>query len=352
MSDGGNVVRRFVVNAARFSGLAPVLRERLGSIGAILSLRSVTDVAPNGIGIDRPYTITPGHLDAVLSEMKQLGYRFVPMDDALERLKVGRKLPRFATVTADLGYRNILAEALPVLERHGTPLTVYVAPALTSRAMDLWWMVLADVVAAVQEVYLTTPRGRVPVDSSNAQRKLAAYETIRDYLGTEIAEDQRQTVLRDIAHLAGVDPSRVGRETLMDWDELRAVAAHPLVSVGALTVNHFNLRRLSDDKAWYEVVDAARIIEMELEAKPRHMAYPFGNAASVGQREMEFAAAAGYASAVTARDSVLQAAHARNLFALPRLLLDGRQQSIAHLRAVLSGVAASRADGSRPLATA
>jgi peptidoglycan/xylan/chitin deacetylase (PgdA/CDA1 family) len=341
MTEAGDAVRRLVLGAARFSGLGPLLRRHVGGIGAILSLRSVTAAASGGIGVNRRHTIGPAYLDAAIAEMKRLGYRFVPLDDALERLKVGRKLPRFATITADIGYRDLLSEAVPVLERHEAPLTLYVSPGLASGASDLWWEVLDEVVAASPEIYLTTPEGRVPVDCSTPQRKIAGYRAVRDYLAAETAEEQRQQVLRDLAHLAGVDPARAGRERLMGWDELRAIAAHPLVAVGAHTVGYLNLRRLPDDKAWYEIVDAPRIIEMELGFKPRHMAFPYGDEAAVGPREIEFARAAGYLSAMTDRQSVLQPAHARNLHALPRLLLDGRQQSAAHLRAALSGVTTS-----------
>lgn len=337
MAGAGNLVRKLMANAARVSGLAPLLDGQVAGIGAILSLRRVTTHEPAGIGIGSRDWVTPGFLDRALTEMRRLGYRMVPLDDALDRLKVGRKLPRFAAVTADIGYLSILEEALPVLERHDVPVTVYVSPGLASGAVDPWWDVLEAVVTATREIYLTTPEGRIPVDCSSPARKPAAYRLLRDYLTTELAEEQRQPILRDMAVLAGVDPSPPGRR-IMGWDELRQLADHPLVAIGAHTVNHFNLRRLGDENAWYEIVDAARIIEMELGVKPRHMAYPYGDAAAVGPREMELAVAAGYASAVTTAESSLWADHARNLHALPRVRLDGRRQSLRELHAMLAGV--------------
>jgi peptidoglycan/xylan/chitin deacetylase (PgdA/CDA1 family) len=340
MSERGDVVRRLVVNAARFSGLAPLLRRHLGSIGAILALRGVTATEPAGVGLERAHTISPDFLDAAISDMKRQGYRFVPLDEALERLAAGRRLPLFATVTADFGYRNLLSDALPVLESHSAPVTIYVCPGLTSGAVDMWWLVLERIVATAQEIYLTTSAGRVAVDASTPPRKMDAWRRIRDWLLSDVAEGERQQVVRDIAVLAGVDPAQPGREVLMTWDELRAAAASPLVTIGAMPVNHRSLHRLGDDEAWYEMVDAARIIEMELGRKPRHFAFAWGDEAAVGPREVEFAAAAGYASAVTARESALLPSHGRNMHALPRLLLDGRRQNVAYLRALLSGVGA------------
>lgn len=339
MVEAGNLVRRLMAKAARGSGLAPLVTAQVTGIGAILSLRRVGTRRPGGqgIGIAEREAVSPAFLDRALGELRRLGYRLVTLDDALERLKVGRKLPRFATVTADIGYRDILDEALPVLERHGAPLTVYVGPGLAGGAADPWWDVLETLVATAQEVYLTTPQGRVPVDCSDLPRKLAAYRLLGGYLTAEVAEEQRQPILRDLALLAGVDPDASGR-ALMGWDELRRLAAHPLVTIGAHGLNHFNLRRLGDEKAWYEIVDAARVVEMELGVKPRHLAYPYGAPDSFGPREAELAAAAGYASAVTTVRSSLWAGHARNLFALPRLALDGRHRSLRDLHATLASV--------------
>ncbi|MBN9038453.1 MAG: polysaccharide deacetylase family protein [Rhizobiales bacterium] len=350
MVDAGNLVRRLMAKAARGSGLAPLVTAQVAGIGAILTLRRVGTRKPGGpgIGIAEREVVSPAFLDQALTELRRLGYRLVTLDDALERLKVGRKLPRFATVTADIGYRDILGEALPVLERHGAPLTAYVSPGLASGAVDPWWDVLEALVATAQEVYLTTREGRIPVDCSGPSRKLAAYRLLRDYLTADVAEEQRQPILRDLALLAGVDPKAAGK-ALMGWDELRRLAAHPLVTIGTHGLNHFNLRRLGDEKAWYEIVDAARIIEMELGVKPRHLAYPYGDPDAFGPREVELAAAAGHASAVTSVESSLWAEHARNLFALPRLRLDGPRQSLRDLHAMLAsieGVEPARAAGS------
>ncbi len=350
MLDTGEVVRKLVLHAARFSGLAPLLRSSLGGIGAILMLHRVTAAAGKPLGINRHLVIAPEFLDAAIVEMKRLGYLFVTMDEAVERLKVGRKLPRFATVTADDAYRDNLVEALPILEKHAVPLTIYVSPGLTNHTSDLWWDVLEDIVTAREEVYMTTPQGRVAVDCTTPARKIAANRQIHDYLTQDLPEEEQRTVFRNLARVAGIDYERPARETLMDWDEIRRISGHPLVTIGAHTVNHRNLRRLGDEKAWYEIVDAARIIELETGRKPRHMAYPYGYASAVGEREIALAAAAGYETAVTTRHGLLYPGHAAHLHALPRISVNGRYQSVAHLRTMLSGVTTPLANSGRLVA--
>lgn len=351
MFDKGEAARRLVLNAARFSGAARLLSRRLGGVGAVLMVHRVTAAPAKPLGINRHLNVDPAFLDAAIGEMKRLGYIFVTMDEALDRLSTGHGAGRFATITADDGYRDNLIEALPVLEKHDAPMTIYVAPGLTGRTADLWWDVLEDVVTAREEIYLTTPEGRTALDCTTARRKIEANRIVHNYLTMDLPEQQRQPVLRAIASIAGIDPQRPSRETLMDWDEVRRAAAHPLIEIGAHTVSHFNLKRLSREAAWNEMVDATRIIELETGERPRHFAYPYGYESAVGEREVELAAAAGFASAVTTRHGVIQAAHATHRHALPRISVNGRYQKVAHLRTMLSGVTGAIANSGRTLIT-
>ena len=137
----------------------------------------------------------------------------------------------------------------------------------------------------------------------------------------------------------------------MNWDEIRKIAAHPLVSIGSHTVNHFNLKRLSEERARREMTDVQRILEAELGETPKHMAYPYGYASAVGCREVALAKEAGYVSAVTTRHGVLRAEHADHLHALPRISINGRYQRVAHIRTMLSGITTPLANRGRMLVT-
>ena len=351
MIDWGEVVRRMVLNGARMTGLADLLRARYGGIGAILMLHRVTDAPRKTMGVNRHLSITPGFLDALLSELRGIGYRFVDMDEAADRITGSTSGERFITLSADDAYRDNLLEALPILEKHEAPITIHVCPGLTSGSMDLWWDLLEDVVTARDELYLTTSEGRMFVDCSTPARKAEANCKLHDYLTQEVREEDRQPILRDMARLAGLDHGQANRETLMTWDEVRKASDHPLVTIGAHTLCHFNLKRLSDEKAWEEIVDAPRVIELETGVKPQHMAYPYGYESAVGEREVALAAAAGFRTAVTTRHGVVTHEHAAHIHALPRISVNGRYQRVAHIRTMLSGITTPLANRGRTLVT-
>lgn len=347
MIDGGEAIRKLALNMARYSGLAPLARPLIGGVGAILMLHRVTASPERPFGVNRHLSISPDFLDAVIADMKASGYAFVSMDEAVERIRGGGRGGRFASLTADDAYRDNLTEALPVLERHGAPLTIYVAPAFIDGTADLWWDVIEDIVDAGKALPLRRPDGTQTLDCSAPGALLRLYR----HLTVEVPEEGQRTALRELAAAAGVDAAEPGRRTLMNWDEIRAIAAHPLVSIGAHTVNHYNLKRLPEETARRELADVVTLLDGRLGRPPRHLAYPYGYASAVGCREVALAREAGYASAVTTRHGVLRPEHADHLLALPRISVNGRYQRVAHMRTMLSGITTPLANRGRMLVT-
>ncbi|MBX3575566.1 MAG: polysaccharide deacetylase family protein [Rhizobiaceae bacterium] len=351
MLDGGEAIRKLVLNVARLSGIAPIAGSFVGGVGAILMLHRVTSAPSAPLGINRHLAVTPAFLDALIADMKKRGYVFVSLDEAVGRLAAGGGRERFATITADDGYRDNLTEALPILERHEAPCTIYVAPSLINGTVELWWDLIEELVTGRDWVFLNTPQGRVSLDCSSPQKKLDSNARLHEYLTEVLPEEEQRNVVRSLAIAAGVDPDRHRREVLMNWDEVRKVAAHPLLTVGAHTVNHYNLRRLGRDKALAEMVNGARILEIETGVKPKHLAFPYGYPAAVGSREVALAAEAGFVSAVTTRHGVLRPEHKDHLHALPRISINGRYQRVGHVRTMLSGVTTPLANSGKVVVT-
>ena len=86
-------------------------------------------------------------------------------------------------------------------------------------------------------------------------------------------------------------------------------------------------------------------------ARPAHFAYPYGHAQAVGEREVELAREAGFATAVTTRHGVIMPGHSDHMLALPRISLNGRFQDTGHVRTMLSGLTTPLANRGKRLAT-
>ena len=130
--------------AFRFSGLhravAPLTRGR----GVILTFHRVRPFAPPtpGYAPNRLLEIEPEFFDAALTLVRRLGFEFVSLAEARRRLVEGG--PRFAAVTFDDGYRDTRDFALPILEKHAAPATVFFATGFLDRSARLWWLELEE----------------------------------------------------------------------------------------------------------------------------------------------------------------------------------------------------------------
>ncbi len=80
---------------------------------------------------------------------------------------------------------------------------------------------------------------------------------------------------------------------VMNWDELRTLAADPLVAIGAHTKGHFAIAKLADERALEEMVGSANRLESELGKRPAHFSFPYGDPASAGPRDFGLARQAG-----------------------------------------------------------
>lgn len=113
----------------------------------------------------------------------------------------------------------------------------------------------------------------------------------------------------------------------MDWHELRIFASEQLCTIGAHTVHHYELAKLTAADARSEMEQSIRIIKAQFGKAPVHFSYPYGGAASAGEREFQFARDLGLRSAVTTRVGGVYSRHRDHLEALPRVSLNGNFQA-------------------------
>jgi peptidoglycan/xylan/chitin deacetylase (PgdA/CDA1 family) len=146
-------------------------------------------------------------------------------------------------------------------------------------------------------------------------------------------------VIRDLSARYRVDIGAFCSGLCMSWAELEQLAADPLVTIGAHTVNHVMLAKVSAKQAQAEMEMSRRVIEAALGTPVDHLCYPVGDATSAGPREFALAARLGFKTAVTTRPGVLYPEHTEHLTALPRISINGEYQQVRYLRVLMSGAA-------------
>lgn len=304
--------------------------------GIIFTLHNVVPGAPPAFAPNRILTITPEFLEAVVVRIRAAGLDLVSLDEAHARLQGEGSDRRFACLTFDDGYRDNLEHAYPVLKRHDVPMAIYVATCMPDGTAELWWLALEFAIAAAGSIEVPTAEGSETFSCETLEQKYDTYETVYWRLRAMDEEGKRATA-REIAARAGIDMAAVVRDLSMTWEEIAWLAGDPLVTIGAHTVTHSALAKLTDAQVEYEMAESRRLIGEHTGVRPRHFAYPYGDAGSAGPREFALADRLGFATAVTTRPGVLYPEHGHHLTALPRVSLNGDYQSLRYLDLFLTG---------------
>jgi peptidoglycan/xylan/chitin deacetylase (PgdA/CDA1 family) len=323
--------------AFRLSGLHRIAARATRGQGAALMFHSVRPWRPAmpGFSPNRLLEITPEFLDETLSLVKRMGFDIVALDEALQRLAEGDGRP-FVALTFDDGYRDTVEFALPVLERHQAPFTVYVATGFADRSAGMWWLELEEALRRASSVQIVDDGLALDLPTATPQQKTEAFARI--YWALRGGSEER--LLRTVGALAtrhGVVGAAVVEAECLDWAGIEALGRHPLATIGAHTVTHKMLAKWPLEVARAEMKQSKEVIEERLGRPVRHFAYPVGDPTSAGPREFALASEVGFASAVTTRPGMIFPDHKQCLTALPRVSVNGQWQDIGYFEVLMSG---------------
>jgi peptidoglycan/xylan/chitin deacetylase (PgdA/CDA1 family) len=322
---------------AYFSGL-PLLRgRRTGGAGVVMRFERVR---PQRFARFQPLQsreITPKFLDQTIRALKRWKFDIVSLDEVCQRSVRLASPRRFACLTFDGGYKDVMASAYPVLSRHGVPFTVYVPTAFPDGLGEAWWLALEATIAREMRLSLVMDGKERHFNITGTSEKYQLYDFLSGWMRT-LAPPDLSSAIKDLCTRYSVDLAALSRDASLDWDDLAKLAADPLVTIGSATVNYPVLSNLKDSAALREMTMGRAVAHAALHRDVRHFAYPFGDRASWRRQHVAMAEEAGFASAVSAIPGVVETEGRTNLHALPRISWDGRQRSLRAMRVILSGV--------------
>lgn len=320
------------MHATRVDRLAP---DRVRRRGVIFTLHHVRPFDPTTFHASAHLEITPEFLEALILRVKARGYEPVALADVPARLAAPSDTPRFVAFSLDDGYRDNLVHARPVFERHAVPFTVFATSGFVTRERTVWWQTLETMVASLDRLGWDTGDRRLEFDCDSHRTKAMTFRRIVDWMDS-VDEDWAIATLDRIAAEHGISAGAVTDREVMSVDELRRLARSPMATIGAHTWSHVNLRRVAEDRLHAEIERGTAEIAAILGERPTVFAYPYGSRASAGTRE--FAAARGFALAVTTEPGTLGPDDGARLAALPRISVNGHYQKTAWIEVLMSGL--------------
>lgn len=306
--------------------------------GLIFTLHRVVPESgePRAFAPNRILEVCPDFLEAVLDQVLAAGLDVITLDEAADRLAHGDG-GRFACFTFDDGYRDNKENALPLFQARQLPFTLYIPTDYPSGEGELWWLALEQAIAKADPLVEIDRDGglwQLPTgtdaDKTNSHAKI--YWWLRG-----LPEREMRAIVRALAARYDIDLAEQCRDLIMSWDEVREIAADPLVTIGAHTKNHFAVAKLPVEEAAEQMFGSADRLEAELSTRPVHFAYPYGDPGSAGARDFALAEGSGFRTAVTTRKGMLFPAHKDHLTALPRVSLNGEFQDLSYTALYLTG---------------
>ena len=269
--------------------------------------------------------ITPQFLEQLIDFFLKRGYEVVSLDTVYERLTGTAGRP-FVCFTFDDGYADAFEVIYPVFKKYQLPYAVYVITDFPDRKSILWWYMLEDLVLQHDPVQFCYQEKNYTIPTTGSADKETAYDTIRALL-LSVPSEQVEEVIGAVFTPYSMN-ARDYEDQQMSWDQIIELANDPLVTIGAHTVHHYNLKQLTADQVHWEIETSKKRLEGKIGQPVLHFSYPFGSREEAGTREFSLAAECGFHTMTTVREGTISRANRRHLNCLPRVEITGRHQDL------------------------
>ncbi|MBC00814.1 MAG: polysaccharide deacetylase [Rhodobacteraceae bacterium] len=310
------------------SGATRLVARRYGGRGVILMFH---DFTPDPKA-DLDQGCRSADFERILKDLRRSGRDIVTMDEALQRLEDPQARP-FAVLTFDDGYRSNIDIALPMLERHHAPATIFVPTEMMTRTINAWWLGLKHLFLDNDHVEIE-PMG-VRFACPDRAAKTAALRRATAWVWEDF---HRAEMLGPTFARHGVSLPDIVEAQAIDEAEMVEIDRHPLVEIGAHTTTHRALALLDAESVRRDIVDNKTYLEDRLGRDVGHFAYPYGAPSISGRREAEIVRSAGFRSAVTTTAGCLFPSHLDERFLLPRQNGEYTDDSAAYTACGVNGL--------------
>lgn len=230
-------------------------------------LHHVSESTEVCIGPRTTYTVTPGQLESYIG--RRSDWRAISAERGLE---IAHSEQRFL-VTFDDGYYNNMSEALPVLEKHGVPCIIFVTTGFVEGEVYPYEIELADVIDTADELCVPSRESPLQLDGKSVRKSV--YEQIKHPLKRE-SHERREAYMERFADMNGYQRLDVQTERFLDWNDIRALSQHPLVTIGAHTHTHVLLSQQPWQQAYAEMERSKELLEKATSQRIECFSYPYG----------------------------------------------------------------------------
>lgn len=221
-------------------------------------------------------------------------YTIISLEEAVYRLESQNINENFVVLTFDDGFKDNLMEALPILKKYNAPATVFVACEAIEKGFTDWSM-MDHAIFSRSEKMLDLSMfglGRLPIETVDQKKDTSI--VLRRQL-----KRARHTLRKDVVEFLSRTCKIPCARVMLTWDEVKQLAASGLVSIGAHTVTHPILSKLSYEDAHFEIAGSKNVIQQQTGVNAEHFAYPNGREVDFNEQTVSLVKNAGFKAACT-----------------------------------------------------
>ena len=286
-------------------------------IGSIVMFHRVVPDADHIVCGD--LEITVDHLEVILEYFVNHGYEIVSLDRAYDIISGKQKTSRkFVVFTFDDGYEDNYSIAYPIFKKYNLPFTIYVTTSFPDKAAIIWWYALKEFIKDNKAIDFIFEGKNYNYQVETENQKEQVYVELRQLI-LSLANEQQTILFNSMFDENGIDIKRFSNDLTMDWNQVKELSKDSLVTIGAHTISHSNLKNLEEETAKKEIIDSKNKIEAFTGVKVEHFAFPFGSVDEAGEREFELAGQLGFKTSTTTRCGNIFPEHAGHMNCLPRI---------------------------------
>lgn len=285
-------------------------------LGTIFMLHRVSEWEVGKLFANENMKVSPKTLESFLLKISK-ERDIVRMEELPTYLQTKHK-KKFAVFTMDDGYKDNLTEGLVIFKKYNVPYTIFIAGTFPEQKAILWWYELEDLILSHDKILLSN---NFTYETRTKEQKEKAFLDIR----LEILKLNQENLIDSLNELFcnyQIDWSSKCESLCLSWDEINTLKNESLVTIGAHTMHHFNLRQLfSEDDVRKEINDGLSLFNDKSGFTPTVFAYPFGSPNEVSERETKILSTMNFKTSLLAFGGDINNQNKNDYSKLPRVML-------------------------------
>ena len=243
----------------------------------------------------------------------------IPINQLISYINGGKGLPQNSTViTFDDGYSNFSESALPILEKHNVPATIYVPTRLMKKSGTPYEFRLATALSRSSSVNVEILENTVEGKLNSESDIIEAYHIIKNLL-KELTPEVQDEIITEL------EGTPITTHTVMSEQKIQQLKRHSLITIGGHSHEHMPLNTLSNSKQRASISKCYNRLKEVLASPPRHFSFPYGSFNKSAARAVK---EVGFKSAVTTQSRPISARDWRRPYTIPRI--DAATESIVN----------------------